>query len=128
MVCTYAAGYYRFGSNSDTPVRCVYVSCHDNDMCIFTSPEDGSKLQVSMQINPLNSSDNCMVNYVEIIHDCKPRRVDLILNFISYPGDNKLYLQVSVYNIRPQWPLYIFVTGFGKTDHNVTIDISRNTD
>ena len=93
----YATGYYRFGSNSDTPVRCVYVSCHhdDNDMCIFTSPEDGNELQVSMSYNPLQSSDNCVVNYVEMIHDCKPRRVDLILNFTSYPGNDNLYLQVS---------------------------------
>ena len=89
-------GYYRFGSNSDTPVRCVYVACHDNDMCIFISPEGGTELQVSMPDNPLYSNDKCVVNFVEMIHDCKPRRVDLTLKFTSYPGDDRLYLQVSL--------------------------------
>ena len=92
----YTAGYYRFGSNSDTPLRCVYVSCQDNDVCIFTSPEDGRQLQVSTPYNPLHSTDNCMVNYVEIIHDCMPRSVDLTLKFTSYPGDDNLYLQVAI--------------------------------
>ena len=87
--------YYRFGSNSDTPVRCVYVTCNDNNICIFKSLKDGSELQVSSPVNPLHSSDKCVVNYVDVIHDCMPRRVDLTLKFTSYAGDNKLYLQVS---------------------------------
>ena len=90
-------GYYRFGSNSATAVRCVNVSCHDNDMCIFTSPEDGTKLQVSTKINPMKSSVKCVVNYVEIIHDCMPRNVSLTLKFIPDEGDDRLYLQVSIY-------------------------------
>ena len=104
----YAAGYYRFGSSSDTPVRCVYVTCPDNDTCIFISPETNTELQVSMPTKPLHSSDKCIVNFVKIMHDqCMPRCVDLILKFTSYPGDDKLYLQVSIYNIRLQWPVYV---------------------
>ena len=91
----FGIAYYRFGSNSDTPVRCVYISCHDNDICIFTSPEDGDELQISSPVNPLQSSDECVVNFVDVIHDCMPRRVDLNLKFTSNPGDNRLYLQVS---------------------------------
>ena len=108
----HTAGHYRFGLNSDTPVRCVYVTCHDNDMCIFTSSENGTELQVSMPTNPLHSSDNCMVNFVEIIHDCKPRCVNLILKFIPHSGDDMLYLQVSIYNIRLQWPVYIHMNKY----------------
>ena len=64
-------------------------------MCIFTSPEDGAELQVSSPYNPMDSSDNCTVNFVDVIHDCVPRRVDLTLKFTSYAGNDKLYLQVS---------------------------------
>ena len=77
-------------------MRCVYITCHDNDTCIFTSSENGIELQVSMPNNPLQSSDNCTVNHVEIIHDCKPRLVDLILKFTPHSGDNRLYLQVAI--------------------------------
>ena len=89
-------GYYRFGSNSDTPVRCVYLSCNEVDMCNFMSPETDDELQVSTPNNTLRSSDNCMVNYVEIIHDCMPRLIDLTLVFTSHSKDDKLYLQVSL--------------------------------
>ena len=106
MCCGIA--YYRFGSNSDTPVRCVYVSCKDIDMCNFTSPETGAELPVSPPFNYLRSRDSCMVNYVEIIHDCMPRLIDLTLDFISHSGDDKLYLQVSfMYKIRLQLPEYV---------------------
>ena len=88
-------GYYRFGSNSDTPVRCVYLSCNEVDMCNFMSVQSDYELQVSMPNNPLHSDDNCMVNYVEIIHDCMPRLIDLTLVFTSHSGDDNLYLQVS---------------------------------
>ena len=94
----YVAGFYRFGTNEKTAIRCVYVSCNDDDVCIFTSPEDGTtELQISMQSNPLHSGDNCVVNNVEIIHDCMPRNVDLTLKFTSYPGNDNLYLQVRTY-------------------------------
>ena len=90
------AGYYRFGSNSETPVRCVYVTCNDNNLCTFMAPKTNTKLPVSAPTNPLSSSDKCVVNYVEMIHDCMPRRVDVTLKFTSYPADNRLYLQVSL--------------------------------
>ena len=45
---------------------------------------------------PLDSNSNCVVNFVEILHDCIPRRVDLNLFFKSH-SDHKLYLKV--YNI-----------------------------
>ena len=88
-------GYYRFGSSSDTLVRCVHASCNDGNVCIFLS-ETNIELQVSTPNNPLHSSDKCTVNYVEIIHDCMPRSVDLTLKFTdtSYSEDN-LYLQVN---------------------------------
>ena len=120
----YTAGYYRFGSNSDTPVRCVYVSCHDNDMCIFISPEDGNELQVSMPFNPLQSDDKCVVNFVEIIHDCKPRRVDLILNFTSYPGDDNLYLQVSFTMACIYILTMVHVEGVAKQNFNIPLSIT----
>ena len=87
--------YYRFGANSNTSVRCVYISCHGNDMCIFTSSEDGAELQVSMLDSSLDSGDKCVVNSVDIVHDCMPRRVDLTLKFTSYAGNDGLYFQVQ---------------------------------
>ena len=90
-MCT---GYYRFGLSSDTLVRCVHASCNDDDVCIFLS-ETNTELQVSMPNDLLHSRDNCLVNYVEIIHDCMPRSVNLTLKFTSYSGDDKLYLQVN---------------------------------
>ena len=107
-ICSMYTAYYRFGSNSETPVRCVNVSCNDIDMCNFTSPETGIELPVSTQFNYLHSTESCMVNYVEIIHDCMPRLIDLTLVFISHSGDDKLYLQVSfMYKIRLQLLKYI---------------------
>ena len=35
---------------------------------------------------------------------------------------------VEWYTVACKPNLYVYVTGFGKTDHMVTIDISRNTD
>ena len=90
------AAYYRFGSNSDTPVRCVHISCLADNMCIFISPETNTELQIPMPTNTLHSSDKCVVNFVEMIHDCMPRNVSLTLKFTSYPGDDRLYLEVSL--------------------------------
>ena len=41
----------------------------------------------------MDSDSNCVVNFVEIIHDCVPRLVDLDLTFASHGTDN-LYLEV----------------------------------
>ena len=41
----------------------------------------------------LNADSDCVVNYVEIIHDCIPRQVSLNFSFISH-GDDSLYLRV----------------------------------
>ena len=42
----------------------------------------------------MDSDSNCVVNFVEIIHDCVPRSVDLDLTFASHGTDN-LYLEVK---------------------------------
>ena len=85
--------YYRFyedGSGTN-PVKCVYVEC-DHNTCIFKSPVTNNELPIATSSNVLYSDNHCKVNFVEIIHDCIPRRVDLKLQFASY--GNKVYLQV----------------------------------
>lgn len=42
---------------------------------------------------PMSSNSNCVVNFVEVLHDCMPRCIDLKITFKSH-SDNKLYLQV----------------------------------
>ena len=87
--------YYMFhgdGSN-DNPVRCVYVTCNKY-ICIFKSPTTNKELPVVTPNNILHSDDKCLVNFVEIIHDCIPRFVDLKLSFTTHEGDTNLYLQV----------------------------------
>ena len=81
------------GSNKN-PVRCVYVTCYDNNTCIFQLSTTNKELPVVTPNNMLHSNDNCVVNFVEIIHDCIPRLVDLELSFTAHEGDTNLYLQV----------------------------------
>ena len=44
---------------------------------------------------PLNADSGCEVNFVEIIHDCIPRRVDLMFIFEKSNEKDRLYLKVS---------------------------------
>ena len=88
--------YYRFnedGSNSN-PVRCVIVKCDQNNVCLFRSSQTNKELPIATSSNMLYSNSHCKVNYVEVIHDCIPRRVDLQLHFTLHEEDTKLYLQV----------------------------------
>ena len=72
---------------------CVYVEC-DGSVCIFKSSATNEELPVDKSEKHLHPSDKCWVNFVEIIHDCQPRSVNLKLNFTTHSGYNKLYLQV----------------------------------
>ena len=82
------------GSNTN-PVRCVNVTCDENHVCIFESSITKNKeLPVVTKDNMLHSDDNCVVNFVDIIHYCAPKRVDLELSFTTRVGDTNLYLQV----------------------------------
>ena len=49
---------------------------------------------LATQSNDLTADTNCTINYVEIIHDCEPRRAPLELQIV--PQDRKLYLKVMV--------------------------------
>lgn len=92
-------GYYRLSGDglNTNPVRCVYVSCGKNNMCSFKSSTTRIELSIATTNKTLHSDDNCVVNFVEIIHDCIPRRVDLNLSFTSRTRDTNLYLQVCMY-------------------------------
>jgi len=88
--------YYRFDRSSlirDTSVTAVYAACGLNKHCMLNATVTNTSLPIATLSNPLHSDINCVVNFVEIIHDCMPRCVDLNLDFIAYP-DGKLHLQV----------------------------------
>jgi len=91
----WSTAYYRFYRSgiSDNPVSAVYAVCGNNNFCILNSTVTSTELPIATTNNPLPSSSNCVVNFVEIIHDCMPRRVDLDLSFTSHATD-KLYLEV----------------------------------
>ena len=94
MVCSV---FYRFDEDGSytNPVICVYVEC-DHNVCIFKSVLTNNLLPIAVSSSMLHSDDSCRANFVEIIHDCMPRRVDLDLIFASN-GNNELYLQVCSY-------------------------------
>jgi len=96
VLCAYMVHivHYRFnedGSNNN-PIRCVYIICDQSNACIFKSTVTHNELPIATTSNPLPTTSICYVNYVEIIHDCVPRRIQMILNFTSH--DNSVYLQV----------------------------------
>lgn len=93
--------HYRFdrsGSKRDTYVSTVYAVCGVDgidDICTLNSPETKTELAITkLNSLPLEDNDGCKINFVDVIHDCKPRRVYLKLSLVSYSGDYKLYLQV----------------------------------
>ena len=98
FVCLIA--FYRFRRNGsyDTYVSIIYAVCGTNDYCVLYSMTAGknyTQLPIEKSENkiPLNAESECVVNYVEIIHDCIPRRVDVNFSFISH-GHDHLYLRV----------------------------------
>ena len=88
--------FYEDGSNTN-PVICVHVVCDHNNLCIFkssTKDTEDRELSIAGSGNRLRSDSDCSVHYVEILHGCTSRQVDMNLKFTSYVGDNNLYLQV----------------------------------
>ena len=98
LFCQHVAYYsfHRPSLNTATYVSTVYAVCGDDDLCVLNSTETNTELAVAAKWNHLlDSDDNCVVNFVEIIHDCMPRRVDLSLSFTSH-ATHSLYLMVRI--------------------------------
>lgn len=96
FVCLIA--FYRFRRNElyDTYVTNIYAVCGINDYCVlYSTAGKNTQLPIEKSENkiPLNAESECVVNYVEIIHDCIPRHVDVNFSFISH-GHDRLYLRV----------------------------------
>ena len=74
----------------------MYGVCGMNNYCALKSTVTDTELIVTKLLGnePLKSNSKCVVNFVEIIHDCIPRRVPLKLFFESHYLDRKLYLKV----------------------------------
>ena len=91
--------YYRFDRSglSDTSVSAVCAECGATNYCtlnLTAAKFNYTELAVTKLNNvPLNSNSSCVVNFVEVIHNCKPQLIELDLSFIPR-ADNKLYLQV----------------------------------
>lgn len=47
----------------------------------------------------LSDGSDCEVNFVEIIHDCIPRYVDLKFRFVPHVIDTKHYIVLEVRNV-----------------------------
>ena len=92
--------YYRFDRSNigiDTSVSTVYGECGRFDIhCGLKSTVTENELRVTKSLGnePLNYNSHCVVNFVEIIHDCIPRRVPLKLYFKSGFFGQNLYLKV----------------------------------
>ena len=88
--------YYRFDRRDigGTSVSAVYADCGSRDsICSLNSTITKTELAITTVGNELlNSNSNCMINSVEIIHDCMPRCVDLNFTFSSH--SDKVYLKV----------------------------------
>ena len=86
--------FYRQNLRS-TYVSTVYAVCGIDNFCTLNSTATFTELPIAVsQWNHIDSDSNCVVNFVEIIHDCVPRLVDLDLTFASHGTDN-LYLEVK---------------------------------
>ncbi|XP_065910449.1 uncharacterized protein [Dysidea avara] len=87
--------HYRFSRNAidDLPVSTVYLTCRENGICSFNLVKNNMEQPLATQSNDLTADTNCTINYVEIIHDCEPRRAPLELQIV--PQDRKLYLKVK---------------------------------
>ena len=91
-----SAAHYSFNRQNtrSTHVSTVYAVCGRDNVCTLNSTATHTELPIAvLQWNEIDSDSNCTVNYVEIIHDCVPRLVDLDLTFASHETD-KLYLEV----------------------------------
>lgn len=91
------AGFYLFHRQglSTSHVSTVYAVCEEDKYCILNSTATKTELPIAILNNSilLSPGSNCVVNFVEILHDCKPRRVDLKFSFTSH-ATHKLYLKV----------------------------------
>ena len=83
----YFTAYYRFQRKEifNSFVTEVYAVCGKNDFCTLNSTATKAELPIVKTLYniPLNADSDCKVNFVEIIHDCLPRCVDL--KFIFEP-------------------------------------------
>ena len=95
----YFTAYYRFQRKEifNTFVTNVYAFCGNNEFCALKSTATKTELPIEKSYHniPLNAESDCVVNFVEIIHDCVPRRVDLKFIFKSPTESDNLYLKVK---------------------------------
>ena len=91
-----STAYYSFSRHgvSATNISTVYAVCGNENLCTLNSTATNAELPIAISWKSLSSYTNCVVNFVEIIHDCMPRRVDLNLTFTSHVTQNQLYLRV----------------------------------
>ena len=83
--------------NVSTDVSTVYAFCsRNNEYCLLISTATSTQLPIEKTSNniALPADSDCVVNFVEIIHDCLPRCVDIKLRLGSYEA-KYLYLQVK---------------------------------
>ncbi|XP_065912350.1 uncharacterized protein [Dysidea avara] len=74
-------------------VSTVYLTCIQDGTCGLRLVKDNTERPLATQSKVLTTDKNCKINYVEIIHDCKPRNVLLELHLV--PRDSRFYLEVQ---------------------------------
>ncbi|XP_065912351.1 uncharacterized protein [Dysidea avara] len=72
-------------------VSTVYLTCIQDGTCGLRLVKDNTERPLATQSKVLTTDKNCKINYVEIIHDCKPRNVLLELHLV--PRDSRFYLE-----------------------------------
>ena len=92
--------FYRFQriETFDVFVTNVYADCRSNsNICTLISVSQKKEVPIVKSNGhiPLNADSGCEVNFVEIIHDCIPRRVDLMFIIEKSNTKDKLYLKVN---------------------------------
>ena len=99
----YFTAFYRFQRKEifNAYVTEVHTDCTANGFCTLISTAAKAELPIEKSLYniPLNTESGCEVNFVEIIHDCIPRCVDLKFVFESHDSYSTdylyLYLQVK---------------------------------
>ena len=78
----------------------MYADC-TNDKCVLNSTTTKTQLPIEKMTNRmlLYAEDNCVVNFVEIIHDCVPRIVGLTLMFERNDHDESDLVYLKVKNL-----------------------------
>ena len=74
-------------------VSTVYLTCRQDGTCGLKLVKDNTERPLATKFEELTTDHNCMISYVEIIHDCEPRKVPLELHLVS--RDNRFYFKVK---------------------------------